>query len=180
MSETTTDVPTRLDELRAELKAIAPEVVRGDPDALTELERIEGEIAAEQRRAELVELAAAEQAERAEREAAVALERQRAGLAAEKALLDEQLVDALLGIEETIVILAERIPIAIDLQNDSTALGKQLDRNYHVRPIRNTIADRLARQLRGSGVSDLPPLYGREGMEPLAEPEPKPRATRKK
>ena len=72
-----------LDDLRRQLQKLAPEVVAGDAKATTEAARIEDEIAAEERRVRLADLAAVEQAarERAAADAEAEKVRQEASVA---------------------------------------------------------------------------------------------------
>ena len=158
---------TPVDELTRRLRAISPEVLAGDPEAVAEADRITVEIEAEQRRAKLEALAASEQANRERAAAEKEAEKVRAAAARKLAKLDTQRNAKLVAIEAAIDNLEWVVADYAELEFAYADLRKKVDPDSVWRHWMVPITDRLARRFRASILPDLDLPRGSRGLEPL-------------
>jgi hypothetical protein len=149
-------------------QALSPEALAGDKAAVAELEQVEAQLAALDRREQLRELAETEQADRDRAAAEAETERQRQAWQAEKKKVEDAR-DAQLGkIEKAIGVLVDLIPQAIDLDSEAERLGRAIDPRFRGGGARKAIEWRLSKRLREVGMADLGFIVGPTmGSEPL-------------
>jgi len=149
-------------------RALSPEALAGDAAAVAELEQVEAELAALDRREELRKLAETEQADRDRAAGEAEAERQRQAWQAEKQNVEHERDTQLRKIEKAIAVLVDLIPQAMSLDFEAERLGRAIDPHFRGGGAKREIQYRLAQRLGTVGMSDID-FVVRPGMgsEPL-------------
>lgn len=166
------------DEQRAALERrrqeLAPEALAADTEAVAALEKVEADLAALDRRQQLAQLAATEQADRDRRSAEAEKEAQRQEWRAEQAAAESERDAALATFEKALPKALQAARTAIEANTVGSTLQGKIDPGSALgyRKLSREVESRLLRLVRDElGSFGIKPdsLVGREGMAPLVE-----------